>query len=67
MIKVFVNNVEFTIEQQTSLSHFLENNSIAAKQCAIAINSTIVSKSLWDATWLNDGDKILIIKAVQGG
>lgn len=67
MIKVFVNDVEFTIEHQSSLSYLLENSSIDSKQCAIAINQKVVSKANWATTVLNDGDQILVIKAVQGG
>ena len=34
---------------------------------AIAVNDTVVSKSRWNEHKLNDGDRIEIVKAMQGG
>lgn len=34
---------------------------------AIAINDMVVPKSQWSKHAVNDGDKVLIIKASQGG
>jgi sulfur carrier protein len=34
---------------------------------AVAINEYVIPKSEWDTTSPNPNDKILIIKAVQGG
>jgi sulfur carrier protein len=34
---------------------------------AIAVNDTVVSKSRWHEHKLNDGDRIEIVKAMQGG
>ena len=34
---------------------------------AVAINETVVPKSQWTSTLLQENDKVLIIKASQGG
>ena len=34
---------------------------------ALAVNEKVISKSDWEKFQLNDNDKILIIKATQGG
>ena len=34
---------------------------------ALAVNEKIISKSEWEKFELNDNDKIIIIKATQGG
>ncbi|MCU4175206.1 sulfur carrier protein ThiS [Carboxylicivirga sp. N1Y90] len=34
---------------------------------AIAINDMVVPKSKWNSAQISDGDKVLIIKASQGG
>ena len=34
---------------------------------ALAVNEKVISKSEWEKFQLNDNDKILIIKATQGG
>ena len=34
---------------------------------ALAVNEKVIPKTKWDQFQLNDNDKILIIKATQGG
>jgi sulfur carrier protein len=34
---------------------------------ALAINNTVIPKTKWAETLLNEGDKILVIQATQGG
>ena len=34
---------------------------------AIALNGTVVRKDAWQATALSDGDRIEIVRAIQGG
>ncbi|MGL5684079.1 MAG: sulfur carrier protein ThiS [Marinifilaceae bacterium] len=67
MIKVYINDHEITIQATSTLSDALASSNVDAVQCAVAINQRIVSRAQWDTTSLTDGDKILIIKAVQGG
>jgi len=38
-----------------------------SKGLAVALNDTVIPKSRWKATSLNNGDTIEIIHAVQGG
>lgn len=49
---------------QTLLSDVLDR---PAKGLAVAINQSIVSKTLWQTALLNNGDHIIIITATQGG
>jgi sulfur carrier protein len=37
------------------------------KGFAIALNGAVVPRAAWAATALNDGDRIEIIRAMQGG
>ena len=34
---------------------------------AVAVNGRVIRRADWDATVLNGGDKVLIIKAAYGG
>ena len=42
-------------------------NMISTNGIALAVNEKVISKSDWEKFQLNDNDKILIIKATQGG
>ena len=37
------------------------------KGYAIALNGVLIRKDKWQTTTLNDGDRIEIVRAVQGG
>ena len=37
------------------------------KGYAIALNGALIRKDKWDSTTLTDGDRIEIVRAVQGG
>ncbi|MEN0053439.1 MAG: sulfur carrier protein ThiS [Mucilaginibacter sp.] len=67
-MEITVNQQLYTIPDgctvQTLLSDVLGK---PAKGLAVAINQTIVSKSLWQTASLSNGDHIMIITATQGG
>jgi sulfur carrier protein len=44
-----------------------ELESSTPKGFAIALNGAVVPRGAWAATALNDGDRIEIIRAMQGG
>ena len=67
MIDIFLNNQTKTISQATSLSRLLADEKIDASNIAIAINNQVIQKNLWDSQLLQQGDRILIIKAFYGG
>tara|TARA_B100000686_G_scaffold184730_1_gene191571 strand:- start:11606 stop:11761 length:156 start_codon:yes stop_codon:yes gene_type:complete len=50
-----------------NLSKLLEVLKIQINGVAVAINMEIVSRNKYDATILNDGDEIEIVRAVGGG
>lgn len=65
---VTVNNNDTKIEQNTSLEALLKQLDITqTKGMAIAVNARVVSKKDWADTRLDHMDKIMIIKATQGG
>lgn len=67
-MEITVNNQKRQVEEKTSIQIAL-NNWIGKNQkgIAVAVNETIVPKAQWDSYELQYNDKVLIIKATQGG
>ena len=51
----------------THLSQFSQEQNLPATGIAIAVNQRMGPRTEWDSYALNEGDNILIIKAVCGG
>lgn len=67
-MEVSINNKIQEIKDNSKLSQLLlKLNLIEQKGIAIAINNRVITRSAWNATTLNQNDKITIIKATQGG
>ncbi len=67
-MQYYINNNEYNSKTESlSLSQAIADLDIETKGIAIAINETIISKTAWNNTAINNGDKIIIIKAVCGG
>ena len=67
-MEVSINNKIQEIQDNSKLSQLLlKLNLIEQKGIAIAINNRVITRSAWNATTLNQNDKITIIKATQGG
>jgi len=62
-----VNNENQKISENTSIERLVEELKISTNGIAIAINNTVVKKSEWNSTIINNNDDILIIKSTQGG
>ena len=62
-----VNNENQEISENTSIEQLVEQLKISTNGIAIAINNTVVKKSEWNSTIINNNDDILIIKSTQGG
>ncbi|AGA79784.1 sulfur carrier protein ThiS [Echinicola vietnamensis] len=55
-------------EGNLSLSGMLQQQQIdATRGMALAVNDQVIPKSEWDHYQVSENDKILIIKATQGG
>jgi len=67
-MEVNLNHQNFIVPDQCSI-HLLLADVLRhpAQGLAIAINENIVPKSQWESHILRSGDKIVLIKATQGG
>ena len=59
-MQVFINDKSFECTPGTTLPEVLEAN-------AIPVDFNVIPRPDWGKTVLQDGSKIIIIKAVQGG
>ena len=66
IMKLRVNNKEVET-WATNLSLFSQEQNLPITGIAIAVNNRMIPRTEWDTYALNEGDNILIIKAVCGG
>lgn len=65
-MKLKVNDKEVETGAAT-LSLFIQEQNLPTTGIAVAVNNRMVPRTEWDSFALNEGDNILIIKAVCGG
>ena len=65
-MKLRVNDKEVGT-RATNLSQFSQEQNLPITGIAIAVNNRMIPRTEWDTYTLNEGDNILIIKAVCGG
>ena len=65
-MKLKVNNQEVETGAIT-LSQFSQEQNLPTTGIAVAINQRMIPRTEWDSYTLNEGDNIIIIKAVCGG
>jgi len=65
---IFLNSKENVVENNSTLQMTLEKNNITDfRGIAIAVNDSVIPKSEWIEHQLQENDRILIIRATQGG
>ena len=65
---IFINDKEHPLEKETALKELFQSLSIdISKGIAIAINNNVIPRSKWDTHKVQSNDKVLLIKATQGG
>lgn len=67
-MKITVNQIAYVLDDACSVEQLLTIVlQKEAKGIAVAVNQSIVSKSDWFSLQLQEGDRVLLIKATQGG
>jgi sulfur carrier protein len=65
---IYINNEAKDIEDDTSIQHLFSAVQITSdKGIAVAINEVVIPRSEWHHKLIKNNDKVLIIKATQGG
>ncbi len=66
--QVWVNNAPHPVSGPTALLAVLEALGLAGRKgMAAAVNGEVVPRSSWPARLLVPGDRVLLIRATQGG
>lgn len=67
-MNIYVNNQPCQLPDAAVVAAALQSLNISAQRgMALAVNSTVVPRQDWDTYALKENDKIMIIKATQGG
>ncbi len=66
-MNITVNNQPYQSKDALSLTQLLADLAIDNNGIAVAVNEDIVSRSQWESQNLNDGDRVIVIKATAGG
>ena len=64
---IYINNTPLETSDGATLADVLATQQLPGRGVADAVDNRMVQRSQWSATTLNDGAKILIIKAACGG
>ena len=65
---VYVNEQKHSVSDICNINILLDNIDLNEKKgIAVAVNNKVISKNDWNNSYLNENDKILIIRATQGG
>jgi sulfur carrier protein len=65
-MKVIVNDEDVEVDDQTTVAALIERLGFPEKGIAVAVDWTVLPRSLWQTT-LNDGARLEVVTAVQGG
>ena len=66
-MNVTVNDITLSLPEGSTLADALAAKEIKPQGIATAVNGKVIAASLRETATLNEGDKIVIIKAFYGG
>jgi len=66
-MRITVNDRQETVDDGTTVAQLLARLDLAPVRVAVEINEELVPRKTFDATALNDGDRIEIVTFVGGG
>jgi thiamine biosynthesis protein ThiS len=67
VLNVSVNGESRELATGTTLDTLVADLTAAATGVAAAVNESVVPRSQWSGTLLDDGDRVEVLTAVQGG
>ncbi len=67
-LHIYVNDADRSVTSGTGLLSLLEEMALAGRQgLAVAVNTEVVPRARWAGRRLQEGDRVLVIQASQGG
>lgn len=64
---ILLNGKDYEIDEQVTILSLIKKLNITHKAMAIAVNTQIVKKPLWESYILQNGDEVEILDFVGGG
>jgi len=66
-ITVQLNGIDVSVPLGTTLGGLIDNKGIERRMIAVEYNTEILPRHAYDATILNDGDRLEVVHMVGGG
>lgn len=66
-MQISLNGQNFELKDSTNLTELIALLGLEPKSLAIELNKEIAVKSVWDETYINEGDVIELVQFVGGG
>ncbi|MFW6174198.1 MAG: sulfur carrier protein ThiS [Chloroflexota bacterium] len=67
MISVVINGKDTQLERPMTMQEYLEQQGLAERRLAIAVNGEIVRQASYSEITINHGDEVEIVRPVGGG
>lgn len=64
---VYVNGEPCDIDAGTTIAELAAKHGADRRGCAVAVDGAVVPRGQWAAAELHDGQRVEIVRAVQGG
>ena len=66
-MNITLNDKTTTIDNETSLQQLIERELSTTQNIAVAINNSLIKRTMWSSTILQEGDNVVVIAAAYGG
>ncbi len=66
-MKVVVNGEERTVDTVCTVANLAADLDVGPKGVAVAVNGEVVGRSAWAGRTLDEGDRVEVLGAMQGG
>jgi len=66
-VQVKVNGEPREVAEHSTLTNLITDLALPAQRIAVELNRTVVRRSDWPTTELNDGDRVEVVHFVGGG
>lgn len=66
-MNITLNDKTITLYNETSLQQLIERELSTTQNIAVAINNSLIKRTMWCSTILQEGDNVVVIAAAYGG
>jgi sulfur carrier protein len=66
-MNITLNDKTITLDNETSLQQLIERELSTTQNIAVAINNSLIKRTMWSSTILQEGDNVVVIAAAYGG